>query len=1053
MLRTTRLKLKNRGSARGIANYLRQSAEYYAQAESAILPPAQWSGAIAEKLRLNEEGRDAEKDLANLLLGLDPNTGEKLVQNAGNENRRLGWDLTFSPEKAVDVAFIAADREEQQNILSVHNRAVDEALAFVQENLFARAGHNGTERKDAKGLCIRQVVHLDSREADAQLHTHNVIVNLALGEDGKLRSIEEKTFLQIEKAAGAFYRQRIAEGMKALGYGVERKAVLDADGREAGIVKTSISGISEAAEKALSTRSQQIKDEVEKSGISRDQAALKTRRNKAKDLDPSQVIAKSLEKLHSQGLLQFHNANELKNRPGLELEQKSKAQVFEELHRQESSFNYFNLVEKLANSGFANPVNDAKSMIADAIKDGSLIELKEKDRTRQFCSKAQWDMESEIGNKALAREGDQSIRLAPERVAQAIAKHEHGQGFKLSKEQRHSVEFVACGTGGLAILSGQAGTGKTATAGAYIKAFEASGFKVYGSSSAQAATEKLEAEAGIESYNTTSLLSRLDSGKIKLDAKSVIVLDEAGMVGAKTFRRIQEHIDKAGGKMIAVGDALQLQPIESGSPFRELIATVGDAKLTEIRRQKNDAERAIANDFYNGKTGESIVENWKSSGMVTTTKSRDESIKNLVQDYMQDQRPQRGKLILAQTHEDGGRITEELRNSFKKKGLLQGGVAHTITQNDGSKKEIELAIGDRLRIQKNNSRLGVANNDLAEVIGFNDTKKGREVIIKLESDVEHKDGKTITLPSDFDRFNYGYASTVHSAQGQGKDGVYWLMKGSKNLDRSMGMVAFTRTKQDFKGYCTHADEAKIKTGLDQWGKKLTAQELGRKHEPEDMAKALIEDRRKQQQEEHQKLEARKQELGEVVSECKAVIDQKNGTEQSINQLNEERGNLSKEVKSNKANAAKVELELKALKSWNFQRKKMLQDEAAKYYKAEKSARDEWNSSGNYERLKELQERLNDERKGAEKAAGEISMAQIEMKAIDQKLTAPPKRLIDKLREQNAQRRKQEQALKASSVQIPPSFNQCVARARQQSQANAATMKPPQLKPKGMSLGR
>lgn len=1051
MLRTTRLKLKNRGSVRGIANYLRQSAEYYAQSESAILPPAQWSGAIAEKLRLNEEGRDAEKDLANLLLGLDPNTGKKLVQNAGKENRRLGWDLTFSPEKAVDVAFITADREEQQQILSVHNRAVDEALAFVQENLFARAGHNGTERKDAKGLCIRQVVHLDSREADTQLHTHNVIVNLSLGEDEKLRSIEEKTFLQIEKAAGAFYRQRIAQGMKALGYGVERRAVLDADGRETGTVKTSINGISEAAEKAISTRSQQIREEVEKSGVSRDQAALKTRKNKAKDLDPAEVIARSLEKLQGQELLQFHNANELKNRQGLDLDHKPKERIFEELHGQESSFNYFNLVEKLANSGYDQPVQDAKTMIAEAIKDGSLIELKEQDRTRQFCSKAQWDMEAEIGNRALARKEDQSVRLAPERVAQAIAEHEHGQGFKLTREQRHSVEFVACGTGGLAILSGQAGTGKTATAGAYIKAFEASGFKVYGSSSAQAATEKLEAEAGIESYNTTSLLSRLDSGKIKLDSKSVVVLDEAGMVGAKTFRRIQEHIDQAGGKLIAVGDALQLQPIESGSPFRVLIHELGDAKLTEIRRQKGEAERAIANDFYNGKTGHSIVDDWKNAGMVKSEKSRNDIIKGLVQDYIQDQRPQRDKLILAQTHEDVGKVTDELRSAFKAKGQLGNGVNHTITQSDGTKKEIELAIGDRLRIQKNNGRLGVANNDLAEVIGFNETKKGREIIVRLESDIERKDRKVITLPTDFDRFNYGYVSTVHSAQGQGKDGVYWLMKNSKNLDRSMGLVAFTRTKQAFKGYCTHTDEAKIKSGLDAWGKKLTAQELGRKSEPQAVASKLIEERKAKQAQERQTLEERKRELVEIVAENEAVIAQKNGTEQSFNQYLTARGEARKQVKQYEKKAADVALQLGKLKPWNFKRKNEFQGVLEKYKNKAEEAKKEWKDEGKEQSYNALLKRLPKETEQAESAQVKLAAANFELEVIDQKLGMKPKTILEKLRERNVLIRQQEKALKASTVSIPMSFRDTVERVR--AQDKAAVFKPPQMKPRGMSIGR
>src|SRR5690606_4428467 len=130
----------------------------------------------------------------------------------------------------------------------------------------------------------------------------------------------------------------------------------------------------------------------------------------------------------------------------------------------------------------------------------------------------------------------------------------------------------------------------SASAGAYIRAFEAAGRRVIGTSTSQAATDNLKKEAGIEGFNTAELLYALDKGKLTLTAADVIVLDEAGMVGAKTFRRIQKHVDQAGGKLIAVGDPKQLEAIEAGGPFAELCDKFGAAAITKIQRQRNAEE-------------------------------------------------------------------------------------------------------------------------------------------------------------------------------------------------------------------------------------------------------------------------------------------------------------------------------------------------------------------------------------------------------------------------------------------------------------------------------
>ena len=124
-------------------------------------------------------------------------------------------------------------------------------------------------------------------------------------------------------------------------------------------------------------------------------------------------------------------------------------------------------------------------------------------------------------------------------VADAIDVHELKSGFQLSADQRAAVEHV-CAGGGVSLIVGRAGTGKTATAGAYMGAFEAAGYDVVSVSTATKAAGNLERETERTAANFARLIHALDSGKTKLTDKSVVVIDEAGMVSARDFAAVQK---------------------------------------------------------------------------------------------------------------------------------------------------------------------------------------------------------------------------------------------------------------------------------------------------------------------------------------------------------------------------------------------------------------------------------------------------------------------------------------------------------------------------------
>jgi ATP-dependent exoDNAse (exonuclease V) alpha subunit len=75
--------------------------------------------------------------------------------------------------------------------------------------------------------------------------------------------------------------------------------------------------------------------------------------------------------------------------------------------------------------------------------------------------------------------------------------------------------------------------------------------------------------------------------------KSVLVLDEAGMVDVERFEKLLVAVRKLGVKLIIVGDGAQLQPVEAGPAFRLVTEKLGRSELNTVIRQKEDvAERS-----------------------------------------------------------------------------------------------------------------------------------------------------------------------------------------------------------------------------------------------------------------------------------------------------------------------------------------------------------------------------------------------------------------------------------------------------------------------------
>lgn len=871
ILKSTKLTLKHDGSAGAVRKYLESTGAYYAQkghdAEGLYtLPAAEWLGSPAvSRLGLDAAGRtqaDQNKDLAKVLAGFHPKTGKKLVQNAGEAGRCMAFDLTFSPRKEYSLAYTAASSDDRRKMTEAMHKARDKALALVSAGLNTRAGKKGHRHVAIDGLIVRAVDHIDSREGEPQWHCHAVVANVALDKEGKFRAVDPRALFRssgsLQEAAQEVFARELARGMQEIGLGIERKRLLDAHGRETGQVANVIVGVDQETCDAFSTRRKQIKKglaDAAAEGKKTNATEVAKSSRKDKELSASQVIGEAREKMEAWAALspgRFHKTDHIKGRPSIELETtKGPDAWFDDLHAMESSWNRSSLIAKMARElpldSDVDVAQEADRQLAIWEEEGKIIRLKDDPQLghARWCSREHWFIEQTVLPAARARADDELVRLNRTAVEQAIAEHEAAMSEKLEKEvhltdeQKASVFHVACDTGGLACIIGQAGTGKSASAGAYVRAFQAAGRRVIGTSTSQAATDNLKNEAEIEGKNTAELLYALDKGTLTLTANDVIVLDEAGMVGAKTFRRIQQHVDKAGGKLIAVGDPKQLQAIEAGSPFSQLCESFGAAEITKIQRQRNEEARTLAESFYNDKkTGEDIVQEMLTKGMLTVSKQQ---VKALAKAYLADERDVRDKLIVVNTHRDGEAVDAIVRKGLKDSDALRAGSAVELTLGKGEhERQLEVCIGERIRFQANarkdrktNAREW-NNNDIGTVVGMSRPRGKRGWMLKIQLD----DGRRVEVDTaKFPHIGYAYARTAHSAQGLGAASTYWLARGGM-LDRNMGLVAMTRTKDNFHAFAAPEEVVRLASALDAWGQKETVKELARRKNAPAVANAL-----------------------------------------------------------------------------------------------------------------------------------------------------------------------------------------------------------------------
>ena len=377
-------------------------------------------------------------------------------------------------------------------------------------------------------------------------------------------------------------------------------------------------------------------------------------------------------------------------------------------------------------------------------------------------------------------------------------------GANLSAEQERAIRHVLT-SGQLSCVIGLAGAGKSTMLSAARHAWEKQGFNVIGAALSGKAADGLESASGIESRTLASLEYSWKNGYNLLTRNSVVVIDEAGMVGTKQLARFVSMAKKSGATLVLVGDPEQLQPIQAGRPFKDIARDVGAARLTEIRRQRQEWQLQASSNLAEGRCADAI-ETYRQQGFVSTTVDTPEAIAKLAQDYVADMElhgSSVSRLALTHRRKDVHAINQAIRSLLKSGGDL---AVETLFQTDHGPRAF--AVGDRVVFTRNDRDLGVKNGSFGRV----EEIENDQFRVRIDTDGNEKQ-RSITIITDYySAFDHGYACTIHKSQGATVDKAYVL--GSSTMDHHLSYVAMTRHRDEMRLYAEPAALRRLERNLD-----------------------------------------------------------------------------------------------------------------------------------------------------------------------------------------------------------------------------------------------
>lgn len=741
------------------ASYYEDGADdYYAKEGDA----SEWQGRGAAELGLS--GTVDSNRFRELLAG-DIGNGQQIMRSAvrNDSKERIGIDLTFSAPKSVSMqALVSGDAR----IIEAHDRAVARALVEAEALAQGRQKINGKTRIETTGnLVIAKFRHETSRERDPQLHTHAVVLNMTRRNDGQWRALKNDQIIKATKYLGAVYRAELAHELQRMGYQIRHEK----DGM------FELAHISREQIAAFSNRSAQVEARLAERGLTRESATtaekqLATMQSRAakRNLDRVELHKEWQARAKEIGIdfqrreWAGHGAkgrqsdrktpmehaaeeaakravryaiNHLTERQSVMQERElidtamkhavgaaRLSDVQREIERQTASGYLIREATRYRPGGDVGPGEDAgktrvqwidelaekgmdrtaaRERVDAAIKSGGLVAVEARYTTQTALKREQIILKIE-------RDGRGAV--AP--IIPAEAARDRLATTNLNAGQREAAELIVSTTNRVVGVQGFAGTGKSHMLDTAKRMIEDAGYQVralapYGSQ--VKALRELNVQAN-------TLASFLRAKEKAIDARTVLVIDEAGVVPSRLMEQTLKLAERAGARVVLLGDTAQTKAIEAGRPFDQLQkAGMQTAHMREIQRQKDPELKTAVELAAQGQTTPSL-ERIKDVVEIQEHHERRSAVARAYIELSPEERDR--TLIVSGTNEARREINQKVREGLGTAG--QGMEVVTLIRVDTTQAERRYSknysVGNVIQPERDYAKTGLRRGELYRVV-------------------------------------------------------------------------------------------------------------------------------------------------------------------------------------------------------------------------------------------------------------------------------------------------------------------------------------------------
>lgn len=734
--------------------------------------------------------------------GIAPN-GARGRRFAAADNH--GIDMTFCAPKSLSLIRAYGDDVVQKAVLDAHSTGVREALEYVHTHAgYTRVHNNITGRKDLQklpGVVAVAYQHETSRAGDPHLHTHVIVPNKQARIDGKLAALDTDSLWHESKAGGVIYQATM------------RRHLTQSIGAEWGPIDprtgmAELVGIDPDVIKAHSRRGTQLRD------WATDNLTLIDT-----EPTPAQLAAaqKATRPRKPEGLSWGELRQQWRADPrGFRVDTDAQRRARKERTGAAAVFDRRRVAEIAA--GIDKPAFTRADLV-EIIGAQLPVKVDGDDRSPREQIEAAVDeiaMRISEPRQAHHREGHerftidlvlaeekQLLDLVDARDERTVLRVTDKDTDGLSADQKRAVTAMAESPWLVQPLAAPAGAGKTHSLKALRRAAHRARRKVLVlAPQGRAVDVAINDCAGDDGYTVDKALIELQKGRLTLDSDTVVVVDEAGLIGNNQLRDLLEATTRAGTKTLLVGDAHQLAPVRKrGGMFEQLCADLPWAqRLSEVWRMRDADERTASLALRNGgpRPLRRAIEWYRHQDRLRcgdeVTMAHD-----ALADYRADVTAGKDALLIP----DSWELCDALNTKIHADRLAAD--APTVTAARGH----QIGAGDIVVTRKNDARIPVwaARDDRGHLDSSKpaaQVRNGQRWIVEAV-DTHHErprisarritDNAVAVLAGDYlaENVHHGYAVTLQSAQGVTADTSYPIVRAT--TDRNTMYVGLTRGRE------------------------------------------------------------------------------------------------------------------------------------------------------------------------------------------------------------------------------------------------------------------